>query len=292
LITLFRQCSLFRELLFALMRRDVTARYRGSLFGRLWIVLQPLLFLAVYYLVFSEFRRRDGAVSGAKFAFAMLAGLIPWIAFAESLGRGAGCILSNGSMIKKYAFPTEILPVYIAGVSLFNCFVGFVVISLGILIFEAQPPRMLWLFPIVLLLQGIFTLGLIYLLSSLTVFIRDLAQMLPMLITFWFFMSPIFMFAKAAETPQALQAVYRYNPASYFISVYREIFVWTPGDMAAMRGTNTVNEGSQASIALPHTDPGAVPWIVVGILAACAVVVLFLGLAVFRRLKPGFADEV
>ncbi len=290
MIALVRQCMRFRELVVSMARRELNSRYRGSMLGKIWLVLQPLAFLGIYYVVFSKlFGRTMPGEKASTFALAMFCGLVPWIGHAETVQRGTGCVIEHSNLIKKFAFPTEILPVYMTMVSLFNTLVGFVMLALAVWFFEGHLPRMIWLLPIAMILQGMFTMGLVYMLSAVTVYIRDIGQMIPMIMIFWFFMSPIFMFAKAATTPPLLQTVLKYNPMTYIISIYREIFIWTPEQLERLRGEIA---GSEASIALPMTQPGDVPWFELGAFAACAFAVLFVGLKVFQKLKPGFPDEI
>lgn len=290
MIALARQCVRFRELVVSLTRRELNARYRGSALGKLWLVLQPLAFLGIYYVVFAQlFGQRMPGQKASTFALAMFCGLVPWIGFAETVQRGSNCVLEHGNLIKKFAFPTEILPVYMTLVSLINSILGFAMVVVAVGVLEGHGPRMVWLFPIALVLQGMFTLGIVYILSAITVYIRDIGQMIPMLMTFWFFMSPIFMFAKTPRTPELLQSVLVFNPMTYVISMYREIFIWTPEKLEMLQAPMKESGGS---IALPFTKPGAVPWFELGVFAASAVVVLFIGLRVFKKLKPGFADEV
>ena len=289
MIALARQCVRFRELLVSLTRRELNARYRGSVLGKSWLVLQPLAFLGIYYVVFSQlFETKTSVGSPSTFALAMFCGLVPWIGHAETVQRGSNCVLEHGGLIKKFAFPTEILPVYMTLVSMINSVVGFLMVAVAVGYFEGHGPRMLWMFPIALVLQGLFTMGIVYLLSAITVYVRDITQMVPMLMVFWFFMSPIFMFAKSTAPPPLLQTILKYNPMTYIISIYREIFIWTPEQLRELRAEI---EGGGSSIALPVTEPGNVPWFELGVFAGCAFTCLFIGLAVFRKLKPGFADE-
>jgi lipopolysaccharide transport system permease protein len=293
LISLIRLGFRFRELIGSLSSRELKARYRGSLLGKAWLILQPLAYLAIYMVVFGEFFKSGAQFKDAPkmfFPLAMFAGLIPWLSFAESIQGGSGVILQGGNLLKKYAFPSEILPMTVVLVTMFSALVGFSLLGIAVYFLLGHAPRMLWLFPIALVLQGIFSLGFIYLLSSVLVYVRDLAQMIPMVLTFWFFMSPIFMFAKTPETPEVLRTILRYNPMTYLISIYREIFVWTPEMMREIMTGDL--ETRKQSIALPHTEPGAVPWFELMVFAICAFSILLIGLKVFRKLKPGFPDEV
>lgn len=293
MLSLIRLGFRFRELIGALAARELRGRYRGSALGKAWLLLQPLAFLGIYMAVFGHLFRSSEVFKDAPatlFALAMFAGLIPWLAFSEAINGGSNVILQGGSLIKKYAFPSEILPITVTLVSLFSTLVGFAMLAAVAFPLLGHGPRLLWMFPLVVALQGIFTLGLVYLLSSVVVYIRDLGQMIPMLTTFWFFMSPIFMFAKVPGSPDLLRTILRYNPMTYLISLYREIFIWTPELLQSVNGP-TLDE-RRSAVALPYTDPGAVPWHELSIFAACAFAMLLLGLFVFRKLKAGFADEV
>ena len=293
LINLVRVSLRFRELIGSLVSRELRGRYRGSFLGKFWLLLQPLAYLAIYMIVFGQLFRSNPIFEGAPdflFPLAMLTGLIPWLSFSESIQGGSGCIMAGGSLLKKYAFPSEILPVTAVLVGLFTAIVGFLILSLAVLVLLGHPPRMLWLLPIALILQGVFSLGIVLILSSVTVYVRDLTQMIPMFMTFWFFMSPIFMFAKVPGSPELLRTILKYNPFTYLIAIYREIFVWTPEIMKAISSPDL--ESRAATIALPQTHPGDVPWYELGVFAACAFGVFFIGLRVFRRLKDGFPDEV
>ena len=293
MISLFKSFVRFRELIGSLTSRALKSRYRGSALGKAWLVLQPLCYLAIYMTVFGHIFGAGAFgpdVPKALFPVAMFCGLIPWLAFAESVSSGSSVISQSGSLLKKYAFPSEILPLTSTLVGLFSAVIGFGLLIVAVFVFLGHPPRMLWLFPIMLFLQGVFTLGLVLFLSSVTVYIRDLSQMIPMVITLWFFMSPIFMFAKTPGAPGLLRTILRLNPMTYLIGTYREIFVWTPELLNKISSQKF--EDRRESIALSMTEPGQVPWAEVGIFAACAFVMLILGLATFRRLKAGFADIV
>ena len=125
--------------------------------------------------------------------------------------------------------------------------------------------------PLMLILQGMFTLGFAYLVAALSVYIRDLKQTLPMLMTFWFFLSPIFYVVKQLKSDMSW--ILEYNPMTFLLESYRQIFVLYPG-------------------MFPETKVGDVPWRYVGSMAIVAVVVLFIGYRAFMRAKPRFPDEV
>lgn len=281
----------YRELLGAFVGRELRARYRGSFLGGFWLLLQPVIFLAVYYVVFVEMMSAnlftasdvpDGALTdvqqlyarepGKVTALSMFVAMIPWQGLQECIGRSATTITDNGNLIKKISFPSELLPVYIMLYNLFNTVIGLAVftvaayLSLGIL----PSLQYLWLLPVILALQGMFMLGLGLLLAATTVFLRDLVQLVPMAMTVWFFITPIIFW----KTPKPeYQWIMDWNPARYLMDLYRTVFIFPPG---VLRGTVA----------------GEIPWRTLGIFGGTAVVVLFLGLKVFRRKKFDFADEL
>ncbi len=292
MITLVRTCLRFRELVSAFIGRELRARYRGSILGGLWMVLQPVVFLAVYYTVFVEILKfklmadipadtraalrpavraliDDPARLGPMSALAMFAGLIPWTSLQESIVRSTSTILENGNMIKKVAFPSELLPVYLVGYNLINIVIGYAVflgasfLAVGLL----PSPSLLLVFPAVLALQALFMLGVSYLISSVTVFVRDLMQIVPIAMTVWFFFTPIFYFGLPPDAAK-YQAIMDVNPTFHLLRMYRAIFIFQPTSLADF------------------------PWNSFLIFGALALVVSFLGFRLFSRVKSRFADEL
>jgi lipopolysaccharide transport system permease protein len=290
-IQLAASCFRYRELLAAFVSRELKARYRGSLLGGFWLVLQPVVFLAVYYFIFVEvlqanvfsaedlpkgeltaiqtvFKENAGKVT----ALAMFVAMVPWQGLQECVGRASTTVGENANLIKKIAFPSELLPVYLVLYNLFNVVVGLVVFTAAAyLVLGVWPAvELLWLLPIVLFLQGVFMLGLGLLLAATTVFLRDLVQLVPMVMTVWFFITPIIYW----RVPKAeLAWVLDWNPARYMIELYRAVFLFPPGRLGP--------EGAESPL-----------WRYLGIFAAVAFATLWIGLRVFRRKKYDFADEL
>jgi lipopolysaccharide transport system permease protein len=289
-IALVQTCYRFRELLGMFITRELRARFRGSIFGSAWIVLQPLCFLLVFAVVFEQFMEAgiDPALRARRpgfFVLSMFCGLVPWIAFAETLNRGANCIFENGNLIKKFAFPSEILPAYLVGVSLVSTTVGFALVAGAVGVFHGEWPHHLHWLPVALLLQGAFTLGLVFLASAAAVFIRDVQQLLPMLLNFLFFLSPVFLFGRFPARP-VLAGILRANPLSYLMEAYRAIFVYHPEDLHLFAAAG--DEVRSAAFPAGEAGPGRL----LLVFGAAAVVILLLGYRVFLKLKPRFADEV
>ena len=165
-----------RELLRALIEREVIGRYRGSIAGLLWSFLNPLLMLLVYTFVFSVvFKVRWGADndSNTQFALLVFTGMMVFNLFSECLTRAPGLILSHVNYVKKVVFPLDMLPCVMLGAVLFHTLVSFAVWLLFHLLAFGLPPPTALLFPLVLLPLVLFTLGLSWVLASLGVYLRD-----------------------------------------------------------------------------------------------------------------------
>ena len=176
-------CAEHRDLIRTSVKRDLQARFTGTVLGWVWPLLSPLLLFAVYYFIFANllgFKFGDELPEGQEAAFGifMFVGVMAWAAFADSLTRGCTIVVDNGNLIKKLAFPSEILPLNVVLVSLVTTLFAvamFVAATLVTPVWEAPGWMLVWL-PVIVLLQGLFTLGLVLFLSAIQVFIRDTVQ--------------------------------------------------------------------------------------------------------------------
>lgn len=192
----WRQRSLLRQLTW----RDIVARYQGSVLGLAWSLVTPLIMLAVFTFVFTVvFQARWGTETASKAAFALMLfpGVIVNALFAECLNRAPGLILQHPSYVKKVVFPLEILPV----ITVFSAFFHFLASFIALLAFQlfvtgAIPLTVLWV-PVVIAPFVILVLGLVWLLASLGVYLRDLVQLTALVTMVLMFMSPVFYPASA-----------------------------------------------------------------------------------------------
>ena len=280
----------YRGLIHSLVARELKARYRGSVLGFFWSFFNPLLLLLVYSFVFTYVMTGAHDKRTEPYALFMFCGLLPWTWFSSSLIEASGVLISGGNLIKKVLFPAEILPAHIVLVGLFNSVVGFALLAAGVYVLQGELPHHLWMFPAFLLFQAFFTLGFGYLCAAGTVFIRDLLQLLPMALNFWFFLTPIFFISRFPAQDDLMKAVHRWNPVSYLIEGYRELFVLHPGDMR--QALAELPPEALSRIAVGGATASGPPWSQLWIFGSIAVLMLLAGHAVFIRLKPGFADEV
>jgi ABC-type polysaccharide/polyol phosphate export permease len=275
----------YKDVLGAFVRRELKARYEGSLLGRLWPFLQPLIQFAAFGFVFAVILQvplsAHGAVVGPGWivVFFMLSGILPWITFAESVQRGANVVLENANLIKKIAFPSELLPaqvVLVATVQQLIALALFVPVYVGVVLGGSDAPmhdrldvlRHLVGLPLPLLLQIFFSIGLAMLLSSFNVFVRDVGNVVPLAMIIWQFLSPIFYRFDMVEkqVPAWAVSVLHANPLYHLFALWRDAFCYEVG--------------------------AAYPVQSLLIFGIVSLAVFTAGLTLFRRWKGYFADEV
>jgi len=228
-----------------------------------WSFVQPLFLLALYYFVFATVLKIRLIDQGTEnFGFFLFAGLLPWMAVQEGVSRGTTAVTDNAVLVKKLTFPSEILVLAVALAALLHegiaagLFLA-VVAATG----QLAPASLPWLL-VAVPLQLALTLGLGFLLASLNVLFRDISQILGMVLMAWFFLTPIVY--PLGQVPEALQPWIAANPLTVLVSLYR----------LALFGGEPVPAWHLAGLAILSA----------GICGA--------GLALFRKLKPTFVDEI
>ena len=251
-----------RDLLMQLVRRDFERRFIGSAAGWLWGLFHPLATIGCWTFVFNySLGQKVPPYQGTEnYTLFLLCGFLPWMLFQETVQRSATALVENGNLITKTVFPSELIPVSIFLSSLVN---HFLTLSLALVAIAWSGGRLTF-HPLALvgylLLLGLFSIGISWLVSSLHVFLRDTAQVTVIVLTIWMWMTPIFMTVNDIKGP--LRGVLLRNPLSYVSNAYRDVLL--------------------RSVA-PSASEFA--W-----LAVSAVAVFVVGGLVFRQLKPGFAD--
>ncbi len=269
-----------RDLIQTSVKRELQARFTGTALGWFWPLLHPLFLFAVYYFIFSKLLQvKFGELPPEQqqaFAVFMFVGVVVFSAFAEALNRGTNCIVENGNLIKKLAFPSEVLPLNVA-------LVGMVTMVFGILIFVlaafATPvwmppgPKLVWI-PLLMLLQLVFTYGILLFVSSLQVFLRDTLQVITVLVTVWMFATPIFWAPELIPNYEVELAPYmpyiKANPMFHLVYAYRDVLM-----------------SAEPHQVFNHHMPTSV-----GIFALWAFGVFLGGYAFFALCQRRFADEV
>lgn len=253
-----------RELLWSLVKRDFVGRYKGSFIGLVWSLLNPLLMLAIYTFVFSVvFKARWGGSDGEiSFGIFIFSGMVVHGLFAECLSRSPALIVGHPNFVKKVVFPLEILPWMALGSGLLHFIVSFGVLLLFCVMLGAPVRAGILLVPLVLLPLLLIILGLSWLFASLGVYLRDLSQVVGMLVTVALFLAPIFYSIDAL--PPIYQSLMMWNPITLPVIQIRDVMILSrPLDWGAW------------GISL-----------IVG-LAVCSI-----GFVWFQKSRKGFADVV
>lgn len=216
-----RDVWIYRDMIFSLVKRDLRGRYKGSVLGFLWTLINPLFQLIIYTLVFS-FIMRAGIEDYYLFLFVAL---IPWIFFSSSVHAGAGCIWSQKGMINKIYFPRAVLPIAHVISQLINMLLSFVVVFVVLLVAgKTLNPVAIAFLPILVLVEFILALGMTFCVSSVAVFFPDLMQILGILMMLWQFLTPV-MYA-VESVPEHMQVYFGINPMTSVIDAYRDILYY------------------------------------------------------------------
>jgi lipopolysaccharide transport system permease protein len=232
--------------------RDLKQRYAGSGMGILWHVVTPLAQIVVYFVVFSRFigARGGGPYSAGAYGVFLCAGILPWFVFAECVGRGTTALLANEGYLKKLAVPEGVFvaqTVATSGLTLGLYGVALMVVAL----FAGLPPRAAWvLIPVVMVLFLGLGFGLALILATVTVFFRDVTQIVSIVLQFWFWLTPI-VYHETALGPW-LTEVMRWNPPTAYILAVRRLLIEGAvpgvGDWAWMAGLALLFSALGASI--------------------------------------------
>jgi ABC-type polysaccharide/polyol phosphate export permease len=256
------QLPRYRGLIQSLVARDLKARYRGSVLGFFWSFINPLLLLLVYTFTFTYVMSPPKGTD--PYTLFMFCGLLPWTWFASSLLESSGVLISGGNLIKKVLFPAEILPIVTVTANMVHFFLALPILVVFLVYYQAPltVPELVW-FPVVVLVQYVFTIGCALVLSALTVHFRDIRDILANLITLWFFATPIIYSYQVA--PTLAKRFMNFNPFAHLAISYQEILFF-PG-------------------AFGHWK-----WLVA--LGLGSILWFLAGYWVFDRLRDSFAEEV
>lgn len=254
----FKQLYKYRELLKSNTKKEVRGKYKHSFLGVLWSFLNPLLQILVYAIVFPLILKNNQE----HYVVFLCCGLIPWNFFATAINKSASTMLENGNIIKKVYFPREILPISVVTSELIN-FVISTIIILAFVIFDGVKltPYILY-YPLIVIVQYLLILAISFIVSSITVYIRDIQHFIGVALQLFFYATPI---VYAANTiPEEFSWILKYNPMTYIINGYRDIF-------------------------LNQTAPDIKMLLIIlcAIIVACVV-----GYSIFSKLQKGFAEEL
>jgi ABC-2 type transport system permease protein len=207
----------YRELVRNLVIKDLKLKYRDSVLGFLWSLANPLLLIVVYSFVFGHILRGGPP----NFAYFLMVGILPWTFFAQALMMSTGSIVDNGNLIRKVALPMEVFPLATVLFNLVQFVFALIVFFPMALLYFKVPVAFSWLnfFPI-LVLHILFTLGLCFIVSTATVFYRDVRHFTEILLMLLFWLTPIIY--DVQTIPESLRTAIYINPLTYFILAYQD----------------------------------------------------------------------
>lgn len=257
-MNIFQKIYQYRELLKTNVKKEIRGRYKNSILGVMWSFLNPLLQLAVYSIIFGALL----AGGDKTYPIYICVALIPWTYFTTAITQASFTIIGNGDIIKKVYFPREILPISVITSGAVNFIISTIII-LAFVIFSGM--GLSWyilLYPFVLLVQYILLLGIAFIVSSITVYFRDLEHIIGIILLAAFYGTPIVY--KLEQLPANLQIIMQLNPMTHIINGYRDIFYY-------------------------HQMPNIK---VLGILLAISVLITVIGYFIFKKLQKGFAEQL
>jgi len=214
----------FRHILGQMVLREVKGRFAGSVGGLLWHFIHPILMVLIYLFVFVYiFKLRVGTDGGTgASAIYLIAGIIPWIILAEGLSRGTSSLVENANLIQKTYFPTEILTAKAVIAPFLNFGIALLLLA-AFSIFVSGLWGILFILPFVLLLQILFTLGIAFICATLSVFFRDILQVVQIIVNVWVYVTPIFY--QTSMLPAWASDLMLFNPLFPLISMYHSLFI-------------------------------------------------------------------
>ncbi|MEZ4582119.1 MAG: ABC transporter permease [Caldilineaceae bacterium] len=221
----------YRELIYNLVVRELKARYKNSVLGFVWSLLNPLGMMLVFTVVFGVLLPNTQI---EKYPIFLLCGLLPWNYFSASVMGSVNSIVENANLVKKVFFPREVLPIASVLAQLVNFLLALIILFAALIIFRANFSPWLWLLPLVILMQTCFALGIAFLLSALNVYYRDTIIVMDVVMLAWFFLTPVFYSVELV--PQTMTVLgteldvrrlyYILNLMASIINMYRDLLYW------------------------------------------------------------------
>ena len=258
-LNVFKNLYQYRELLKTNVHKEIRGKYKGSFLGVLWSFLNPLLMVAVYAIVFPYIMRTN---SIDNYLIFLIVGVIPWNYFTTVITSGSNCVWLNGGIIKKVYFPREILPISVVTSGAVNFIISTIIILVFLFASGLGITQYILLYPVILLIQYILLIGIAFIVSSITVYFRDLEHIIGVVLMAAFYGTPIVY--KLEQLPSNLQVLMQLNPMTHLINAYRDIFYYQQ---------------------MPDFK-------MLGILLAIALGLTVIGYFIFKKLQKGFAEEL
>jgi lipopolysaccharide transport system permease protein len=250
----------YRELAVVWVLREIRIRYKQSFLGAAWAILQPLVMMIVFTIVFSRFARVP--TDGIPYPIFSYTALLPWTMFTTAITFGVPSLVNNLNLVVKTYFPREVLPIGAVGVGFFDYLVASSIFIAMLFFYRIELTwAVLWL-PLVLILQLLLILGIAFTGSALLVLYRDVRFIVPLGLQIWLYLTPVIY--PVTAVPEQYLPFYMLNPMAGIISAYRQIFLY-----------------------------GQSPtWTYLAISGFEAVLIFLLGYWIFKKLEVSFADII
>lgn len=232
------------DLLREMVSRDMKVRYKRSVIGIIWSILNPLAHLAVLVFVFSTILRNNIP----NFTMFLFSGVLPWSWFSSGLNAGAGAIVGNAPLIRKPGFPVPILPVISVTTQLVHFVIALPILAVGVVLSGLPLTPALAALPLVIAVQFVTMLSLVYILAAINVTFRDTKYLLDIALFLGFYLSPIFY--QPQRIPESIAPIYNLNPMVHIIMAYRSIFL--SGEFPAVLPLLVVGGVSLVLLSLSH----------------------------------------
>lgn len=257
-MNVFKEIYNYRELLKTNIKKEIRGKYKGSWLGVLWTFLNPLLMLAVYAFVFPYILR----VNVDNYTIFMIVALIPWNFFTTAIQSGTGSVVANGNILKKVYFPREIIPISITTSQSVNFLITCIIMAVFIIFSGVGFSVHALLFPLLVLIQYILILGLTFILSALTVFVRDIDHFVSVILMLGFYATPIVY--QGEMLPKKFQIFLKLNPMAQLVEAYRSILYY-------------------------HRMPDMTMLVIWGL---GSIALLVVGYLIFKKLEKSFVEEL
>ena len=264
-LQLISEITASRKLIWELAKSDFKKRFAGSYFGVVWMFVQPVVTVLIYFMIFQLGFKSVPPIPGVPYVLWLVPGIVPWFYFNEALNAGTSCLQEYHYLVKKVVFNVEVLPV----IKLLSCAVVhciFLMIMTAMFFCYGKLPIATWIqIPYYSFAVSVLILGLTFITASINVFLKDMAQIVSICLQFGMWLTPIMwdpvMFP---NRPALLEQILKINPVFYIVTGFRDSML--AGNWFWQRPTLTVYY-----------------W-------AVTILVLILGLRVFRKLRPHFSD--
>lgn len=250
----------YRELLYFLTKRDIKVRYKQTVLGGLWAIIQPVFTMIVFTLLFGRLAKMPS--DGIPYPIFVYAGLLPWTYFANALSASGNSLVGSANLITKVYFPRLIVPASASLAGLLDFFIAMLVLGVLMVYYQFLPSLGILLFPFLLGLTFLCAVGAGLWLSALNVQYRDIRYVIPFLIQLWMFVSPVI----------------------YPVSIIKKEYQW----LLALNPMGGVIKAYRASL-LGHLS---IDWFLLGISSVIIIVLFISGLFYFKRMERTFADVV